>query len=246
MKLKPYCTRLVHVPLNQPEKLTHAQKHESQHNDRLLLQQIRNTQAKEMAVGPLARLLAQLVVPVISVLARALPAAYAQALQNARKAGVSHEEATKAASQMLRKTLSKTEALQILNLSETEATAEAIQKVRMNSLCPLIPSCLKIDCHNQFTHSFVHTFSLTQQFDRYMKAKRGQVDAKIISAEPLTAAQLKEVEAAMQSQVEKGKSVVLTAIIDPSIVGGLQVQIGDQFLDLSVKSRIEEISRVSL
>lgn len=170
MKLKPYCTRLVHVPLNQPEKLTHAQKHESQHNDRLLLQQIRNTQAKEMAVGPLARLLAQLVVPVISVLARALPAAYAQALQNARKAGVSHEEATKAASQMLRKTLSKTEALQILNLSETEATAEAIQKVRMNSLCPLIPSCLKIDCHNQFTHSFVHTFSLTQQFDRYMKA----------------------------------------------------------------------------
>jgi len=81
-----------------------------------------------MAVGPLARLLAQLVVPVIAVLARALPAAYAQALQNARKAGVSHEEATKAASQMLRKTLSKTEALQILNLSETEATAEAIQK----------------------------------------------------------------------------------------------------------------------
>lgn len=83
-------------------------------------------------------------------------------------------------------------------------------------------------------------------FNQLMKAKRGQVDAKIISAEPLTAAQLKEVEAAMQSQVEKGKSVVLTAIIDPSIVGGLQVQIGDQFLDLSVKSRIEEISRVSL
>jgi len=87
---------------------------------------------------------------------------------------------------------------------------------------------------------------IASTFNQLMKAKRGQVDAKIISAEPLTAAQLKEVEAAMQSQVEKGKSVVLTAITDPSIVGGLQVQIGDQFLDLSVKSRIEEISRVSL
>lgn len=79
-----------------------------------------------MVAGPFARLLAQLVVPVIAILARALPAAYAQALQNARKAGVNHHEA---ATNMLRKTMSRTEALQVLNLSETEATAEAIQKV---------------------------------------------------------------------------------------------------------------------
>jgi hypothetical protein len=81
-----------------------------------------------MAVGPLARLLAQLVVPVVAVLARALPAAYAQALQNARKAGVSPNEATK---NLLRKTISKSEALQVLNLSEQEATVEAIQRVRV-------------------------------------------------------------------------------------------------------------------
>lgn len=83
-------------------------------------------------------------------------------------------------------------------------------------------------------------------FAQLMKAKRGQVDAKIISAEKLTAAQLKEVQAAMQSQVPKGKSVLIEAVTDPSIVGGLQVQIGDQFLDLSVKSRIEEIARMPL
>lgn len=79
-----------------------------------------------MAIGPLARLLAQLVVPVVAVLARALPAAYAQALQNARKAGVDHHEAAKS---VLRKTISKAEALQVLNLTEEKATAEAIQKV---------------------------------------------------------------------------------------------------------------------
>lgn len=83
-------------------------------------------------------------------------------------------------------------------------------------------------------------------YAQLMKAKRGQVDAKIISAEPLGAAQLKEVEAAMQSQVPAGKSVIIEAVVDPSIVGGLQVQIGDQFLDLSVKSRIEEISKMPL
>jgi hypothetical protein len=77
--------------------------------------------------GPLVRILLQLVVPVVAVLARALPAAYSQALQNARKAGVSGEEAAKS---MLRKTLTKSEALQILNLTEKDATVEAIQKVR--------------------------------------------------------------------------------------------------------------------
>jgi F-type H+-transporting ATPase subunit O len=79
-----------------------------------------------------------------------------------------------------------------------------------------------------------------------MKAKRGQVDAKIISAEPLSAQQLKDVQAAMAGQVPKGKTVLLDAVVDPSIVGGLQVQIGDQFLDLSVKSRIEEIAKMPL
>ena len=75
--------------------------------------------------GPLARLLAQIIVPVVAILARALPAAYAQALQNARKSG----EARKATTSLLRKHMSTTEALQILNLTEKEATPEAIQKV---------------------------------------------------------------------------------------------------------------------
>lgn len=83
-------------------------------------------------------------------------------------------------------------------------------------------------------------------FEKLMKAKRGEIDAKIISAATLTAAQLKEVQTAMQSQVPKGKSVIIEAVTDPSIVGGLQVQIGDQFLDLSVKSRIEEIAQMPL
>ena len=77
-----------------------------------------------MAVGPLARILAQVVVPVIAVLARSLPAAYAQALNNAKKAGTTAETVQTA----LRKKVSRQEALQILNLSEEEATAEAVQK----------------------------------------------------------------------------------------------------------------------
>ncbi|KAL7565091.1 hypothetical protein ACA910_005099 [Epithemia clementina (nom. ined.)] len=80
-----------------------------------------------MAIGPFARIIAQVVVPLVAVLARALPAAYQQALHNARKAGMDANTAA-AASSILRRTISKQEALQILNISEAEASMEAVQK----------------------------------------------------------------------------------------------------------------------
>ncbi|CAB9521903.1 membrane translocase subunit TIM16 [Seminavis robusta] len=83
-----------------------------------------------MAVGPFARILAQLVVPVVAVLARALPAAYAQALQNARKAGgAAAADAAAKAPLFGKKAMSQQEALQILNMTEQKAlTPEAVQK----------------------------------------------------------------------------------------------------------------------
>jgi import inner membrane translocase subunit TIM16 len=88
-----------------------------------------------MALGPIARVLAQVVVPVVNVLARALPEAYAQALNNARRAGIDSQTAA-AASALGRKRISQTESLQILNLSEEEATVEVIQKVRVPDVNP--------------------------------------------------------------------------------------------------------------
>merc|ERR1711957_1119059 len=59
----------------------------------------------------------------------------------------------------------------------------------------------------------------------------------------LTKAQADAVTAAMKGQVAEGKKVVLSTTVDPSILGGLQVQIGDQFLDLSVSGKIASMSR---
>jgi F0F1-type ATP synthase delta subunit len=80
-----------------------------------------------------------------------------------------------------------------------------------------------------------------------MKAKRGQVEAVIITADPLTKTQEEAVAAAMKAQflASRGSvtNVVITTQVDPSILGGLQVKMGDQFLDLSVKSRIDELAQ---
>lgn len=90
------------------------------------------------------------------------------------------------------------------------------------------------------------TTKIVDTYSELMKAKRGEVDATIISAEALTKAQMDTVAAAMKSQIGDGKKVILSSKVDPSILGGLQVQIGDKFLDLSVGSRIDAISRIAV
>ena len=84
-------------------------------------------------------------------------------------------------------------------------------------------------------------------YKRLMRAKRGEVDAVLITAEKLTDKQAKTIADAVMAGRSGGKQkVVLKTKVDPTILGGLQVQIGDEFLDLSVKSQVEEIARMPL
>jgi len=39
-----------------------------------------------------------------------------------------------------------------------------------------------------------------------------------------------------------GKNVSITTKVDPDLLGGLTLQIGDKFLDLSVKTKIESLT----
>mmetsp|Transcript_49353 Transcript_49353/g.112009 ORF Transcript_49353/g.112009 Transcript_49353/m.112009 type:complete len:150 (+) Transcript_49353:166-615(+) len=74
-------------------------------------------------------------------------------------------------------------------------------------------------------------------FQEMMKAKRGELDAIVTSATPLSKAQLKKVTDVLKAQAG-GKAVAITTKVDDSILGGLTLQIGDKFLDLSIKSKI--------
>ena len=90
------------------------------------------------------------------------------------------------------------------------------------------------------------TGKIVAAYEQLMKAKRGEVEATIISADPLTKAQTEAISSAMVSQVGNDKKVILSTKVDPSILGGLQVQIGDQFLDLSVASKIDSLKRTAV
>lgn len=88
---------------------------------------------------------------------------------------------------------------------------------------------------------------VTSTFERLMQAKRGQVDAVLITAEKISDAQAKAIaDAVMKGRGGGKQKVVMKTKVDPSIVGGIQVQIGDEFLDLSVKNQVDDIARMPL
>ena len=76
-----------------------------------------------------------------------------------------------------------------------------------------------------------------------MAAARGAVKVTIISAEALQKKQLASIQAGIMSMVGAGKTVDIVTEVNESILGGLQVMVGDRFLDLSVSSRVAELSK---
>lgn len=70
---------------------------------------------------------------------------------------------------------------------------------------------------------------------------RGIIQAVVTVAEPLTDALRSELTAKLQSMT--GHEVMLEMRQDPSIVGGLIIQIGDKRIDGSVTRRLEELEK---
>jgi F-type H+-transporting ATPase subunit delta len=68
---------------------------------------------------------------------------------------------------------------------------------------------------------------------------RGEATADVTSATALSAAQRASLAAALKQKL--GKTVTLTEHVDPSLIGGLQVKVGSQMIDSSLKTKLSAI-----
>lgn len=80
---------------------------------------------------------------------------------------------------------------------------------------------------------------VARQFRQLANAVSGSSDALIQSAFPIEPAEL----AALTGTLEKrfGRKLEPTVEIEPSLIGGVRVVVGDEVLDTSVKARLEQM-----
>ena len=83
--------------------------------------------------------------------------------------------------------------------------------------------------------------SAIEAFIKKSRAARGLLEATVTVAEPITA----DVEASVQAKLREvtGKDVILSVRQDPSIMGGIVIQVGDKRIDGSVARRLEELEK---
>jgi len=76
-------------------------------------------------------------------------------------------------------------------------------------------------------------------FEALYAKKTGVVAAEVVSAQMLTAAQLKTIQTTLRASL--GKDPELTARVDPAILGGLKVKVGSKLFDASLKTKLDQM-----
>jgi F-type H+-transporting ATPase subunit delta len=85
-------------------------------------------------------------------------------------------------------------------------------------------------------------FALPQMIDAFsqmLSAFRGEVQAEVISAVPLTDEQRATVE--KQLAEAAGQKVKIRADVDPDLIGGLIVRFGSRMIDASLRTKLHQL-----
>lgn len=77
------------------------------------------------------------------------------------------------------------------------------------------------------------------------RLERGIVEATIVSAHDVNGVVTKDVQALLREEYPKAKRIVINRRIDPSLVGGIRVELPNQQLDLSVRRKLSIFKRLT-
>ena len=80
---------------------------------------------------------------------------------------------------------------------------------------------------------------IAAQFHALKNAQSGSSDAVVYSAFPIDAGALAEVAVMLEKRF--GRKLNPSVVLQPELVGGIRVVVGDEVLDTSVKARLEQM-----
>ncbi len=83
--------------------------------------------------------------------------------------------------------------------------------------------------------------AVIKSFKALAAKERGEIEAEVISAIPLTSDQSQELTDTLRQKL--GKNPKLTVTVDPSLLGGLIVKLGSQMIDTSLRTKLKNLEK---
>jgi F-type H+-transporting ATPase subunit delta len=83
--------------------------------------------------------------------------------------------------------------------------------------------------------------ALVERFLELVAARQQRWIANVSVTRPLTASQLERLEAGLNAMY--GRELKVNVNVDPSLIGGVRVSVGDEMVDSTVVTRLSELRR---
>jgi F-type H+-transporting ATPase subunit delta len=83
--------------------------------------------------------------------------------------------------------------------------------------------------------------AMIEAFLAELAARRGEVTAQVIAAQPLSEAQLEALNEQLRRSI--GSRVSVAVQLDPGLIGGIVVKLGSRMIDASIKSKLQRLQR---
>lgn len=166
---------------------------------------------------------------------------YSNALINIAKEGKLSYEKIEADLGIIKKTLSQSKDLKQFMTNpriSQEDKKDILSQVFSNEIDPLVLNFLKIlvdknrfELVNEIVNSYKDELDTVQNISR----------VKVTSAVPLNPEEEQRLKEKLENKLSK--SVVLEKTIDESIIAGLVIKISDNVIDMSLKHKLEDLSK---
>ncbi|MEA2340525.1 MAG: F-type H+-transporting ATPase subunit delta [Solirubrobacteraceae bacterium] len=103
---------------------------------------------------------------------------------------------------------------------------------------PALVNLLKVLIEN---HRMPAIFRIRRELDRLWEEENKRLPVQITSAVPLDDATVERVGREIGEQT--GRHVELTTNVDPDVLGGIVLRVGNQILDASIRNRLDQLRR---
>jgi F-type H+-transporting ATPase subunit delta len=108
----------------------------------------------------------------------------------------------------------------------------------LDGVDPVVENFLKLMIEN---HRVPAIFRVRREFESLYDEENKLLPVTITSAVELDEATVKSIGDAIGQQT--GQQIQLTSIVDPDVLGGLIVRVGNSILDASIRNRLENLRR---